>query len=61
MGGEVRKELRGTVREERTSEPRGGEGGAEARGLRGTREGRRGSEELRGGTGRRGSFRAGEE
>lgn len=26
MGGKVRRELRGTVREERTSEPRGGEG-----------------------------------
>ena len=49
MGGEVRRELRGAVRAEGTSQPRGGEGGAEARGLRGAREGRRGSEELRGG------------
>lgn len=38
------RELRGAVREEGTRQPRGGEGGAKARGLRG----RRGREELRG-------------
>lgn len=39
------RELRGAVRAEGTRQPRDGEGGAKARGLRG----RRGGEERRGG------------
>lgn len=48
-GGDVRRELRGAVPAEGTEQPTGGERGVEAKRLRRAREGRCGSEELRGG------------